>query len=247
MKDSTTKEKGMPRFGLKVFGSIVLMCVLGCGLVWLSTYWLDLWTHHGDSITVPNVKGMHFDKACELLEADDFEVVLQDSVYEDGVAPGTVVEQNPKDSTQVKPGRTIYLTINAFYPRTVLLPSLTDVSMRQAITMLEGIGIEDVKVKEVPSEYGGLVLAVYWNGRRMTAGTRVPLTAKIVLEVGKDLDYDSMPVDTLLGKGSDEPVKVNDLPADLPKDTPAPPKSDGVPAAAPASNADKEDDWGAFD
>lgn len=156
----------------------------GVLILWLSTFWFDLWTHHGDSIAVPNVKGLYFENAKELLEDQGFDVVLNDSVYENGVKPGAVVDQNPKDSTNVKPGRTVYLTINAFYPRTVLVPVLTDMSVRQARTILEGLGISDVVIKEVPSEYKDLVYMASWNGKRMTPGMRVPLTARIVLEVG---------------------------------------------------------------
>lgn len=162
----------------------VAIIVTGVLILWLSTFWFDLWTHHGDSISVPNVRGLYFDNAKELLEDQGFDVVLNDSVYENGVKPGAVVDQNPKDSTNVKPGRTVYLTINAFYPRTVLVPVLTDMSVRQARTILEGLGISDVVIKEVPSEYKDLVYMASWNGKRMTPGMRVPLTARIVLEVG---------------------------------------------------------------
>lgn len=180
------------------------MIVICCFLLWISTFLLDWWTRHGQNVVVPDVKGMHYDKACELLEDKDFEVVLQDSVYEDGVAPGTVVAQNPKDSVEVKPGRTIYLTINAFYPRTVSLPALTDISVRQAKTILEGLGVKNIKLKEVPSEYQDLVFAAIYNGKRLKPGERVPLTAQIILEVGVALDYDNMRVDTLntVGDGS---------------------------------------------
>ena len=195
--NESTENKNRKPFWLRVTLNILLMIVIGCFLLWISTFVLDLWTRHGDNVTVPDVKGMHFDDASRLLEDNDFEVVLQDSVYEDGVAPGTVVDQNPKDSVEVKPGRTIYLTINAFYPRTVSLPALTDISLRQARTILEGLGVKNIKTKEVPSEYQDLVFAALYNGKRLKPGERVPLTAQITLEVGVALDYDDMRVDTL--------------------------------------------------
>lgn len=173
------------------------MIVAGIFVFWLATYFLDFWTHHGESVVVPDVKGMHYDNARAKLESEGFEVVLQDSVYEDGVAPGIIVDQNPKDSTGVKAGRTIYVTINAFYPRTVMLPVLVDISVRQARATLVGLDLKNIEIKEVQSEYKDLVYGVYCDGKRATPGMRVPLTAKICLEVGAGLPEESMPVDTL--------------------------------------------------
>ncbi len=194
--DNKKKMKPLP-FWAKVLINCGLMVAGAIFIFWLSTYFLDFWTHHGASVMVPDVKGMHYDRACELLQTQDFEVVLQDSVYEDGVAPGTVVDQNPTDSTNVKPGRVIYLTVNAFYPRTVMLPVLTDISVRQARTTLEGLGVKNIAIREVESEFRDLVFGVYYNGRRVTPGTRVPLTAKIVLEVGAGIPDELISVDSV--------------------------------------------------
>lgn len=203
-------KKPLP-FWAKVLINCGLMIVAAIFIFWLSTYFLDFWTHHGDSVQVPDVKGLHYDKACELLESQDFEVVLHDSVYEDGVAPGTVVDQNPMDSTNVKPGRVIYLTVNAFYPRTVMLPVLTDISARQARTTLEGLGIKNIAIREVESEYKDLVFGVYYNGKRVTPGTRVPLTARIVLEVGAGIPDEVIAVDSV-----PEETVVEDTPSEEP-------------------------------
>lgn len=209
--NKSDKNKVKP-FWLKLTIHIFLMIVAACLILWLSTFVLDLWTRHGKNVRVPDVKGMDYDKACELLTSKDFEVVLQDSVYEKGIAPGTVVEQNPKDSVEVKPGRTIYLTINAFYPQTTMLPTITDISVRQARTILEGLGIKNIDVKQVPSDYPDLVLAARYQDKLVTPGLRVPLTAKITLEVGVGLDYDKMRVDTLNTVNSTvvEPIEVSE-------------------------------------
>lgn len=237
--ENNNQHKGKLPFGLKVVLNLLAMCGIGILLIWLSTYWLDVWTHHGDSIVVPKVKGMHFDKARDLLESQDFEVVLQDSVYEDGAAPGAVIEQNPKDSTNVKTGRTIYLTINAFYPRTVMLPVLTDISVRQATTILEGYGIKNVTIKEVPSEYEDLVFAALYKGKRLKPGTRVPLTAQITLEVGVALQYEDMRTDTLK-TSSDESAETSATPS---ADVPALPATEpAVSEPAPASTNIEEPD-----
>lgn len=162
------------------------LIIIGVGLllVFLLSIWLNHWTRHDDVVYVPDVKGMSFDEAQIHLLSQGFEVELSDSIYDNKAKRGAVVDQNPKDSTTVRSGRTIYLTINAFYPRMVYIPALTDISIRQARAALEGIGIKNITIKEVPSLYKDLVLGAKWNGKQLMPGTRVPLNAKIVLEVG---------------------------------------------------------------
>ncbi|MDE7025035.1 MAG: PASTA domain-containing protein, partial [Paramuribaculum sp.] len=90
----------------------------------------------------------------------------------------------PKVSTKVKHGRTVYLTVNAFAPRSVTVPALTDMSLRQARSILEGLGIKNIVVREVPSEYKDLVLNVTRDGHRLMPGARIPTTSSVTIEVG---------------------------------------------------------------
>ena len=205
------------KFGLKVTLNILMAMVLALVIFWLSTFFLDFWTRHGDQVIVPNVKGMPFEAAVELLEDEGFDVVLQDSVYYDKCRPGEVTDQNPTDSAAVKPGREVFLTINAFYPRTVVVPSLTDISIRQARTTLEGLGIKKYHIDTVPSDYKDLVLSAVYKGKRLRAGERIPVDAMVILEIGR---------------GPEEPVEIN-LSEELTLDS----GTEGEPSAAPESAA----------
>lgn len=164
--------------------NLLAMGVVGIAVIWLALGWLNIWTGHGKELVVPDVKGQTFENARLMLEEAGLSVELADSVYDDKAQRGAVVDQNPKVNTRVKPGRTIYLTINAFSPKTVSIPNLTDISSRQARSILEGLGIKDVVEEMVISEYKNLVLGARYNGKRLTAGARVPVNARIILEVG---------------------------------------------------------------
>ncbi|MCM1111437.1 MAG: PASTA domain-containing protein [Clostridium sp.] len=184
--ENTGKKK--PRgFWWKLFVNILAMAAVGVALVVAALFWLDSWTGHGEEAIVPDVKGKSFDTASALLRAGGFEVVLTDSVYDRTSRPGTVVEQSPKVNTKVKPGRTIYLTINALSPKTVTLPALTDISVRQSRSILEGLGITRIDEVSVPSEFKDLVLSAKCNGRVLQPGARVPVNSVIRLEVGDGL------------------------------------------------------------
>ena len=185
----------------KIFLNIGLMIAVAIIIGWLSMLWLDVWTRHGDTISVPAVRTLAYDKAISLLEAEGLKGIVADSVYDSRTAPGTVIEQNPKAGTIVKEGREVFLTIHAFSPKMVTLPSLSDISLRQARSILEGLDITNIVERRVPSEFKDLVLAVRYKGARLQAGARVPVNARIELEVGEGVqesftDTDSVSADT---------------------------------------------------
>lgn len=169
----------------KVFLHIGIMIIVAVTIGWLAMLWLDVWTRHDDTITVPPVKTLSYGEAAARLDQHGLVAVLSDSVYDKSTRPGTVIDQNPKVGTIVKEGREIYLTINAFSPKMVSLPTLTDISLRQAKSILEGLEIKKVVEKRVPSDFKDLVLAVRYKGTRLSPGARVPVNATIELEVGE--------------------------------------------------------------
>ncbi len=172
-------------FWLVLLLNIAAMALVGFIILWIALSWLDSWTHHGEYISVPEVKGLSYNEAYEKLRGEGFAVEISDSVYDVArIAPGTVVEQNPKCDAKVKGGRKVYLTITAFSPKTVTIPSLVDVSVRQAKSVLEGLGFKNITIVSVPSEYRDLVLGVKASGVRLSKGARVPVTSQITLEVG---------------------------------------------------------------
>ena len=181
---------------------IGLMIIVAVAIGWLAMLWLDVWTRHDSTISGPSVKSMTFDNAARMLADEGLVAVLTDSVYDKSTRPGTVIEQNPKVGTVVKEGREVYLTINAFSPKMVTLPTLTDISVRQAKSILEGLEIKNVVEKRVPSDFQDLVLGVYYKGRRLSPGARVPVNARIEIEVGEGVqeslgpDSDSIAAET---------------------------------------------------
>lgn len=183
----------------KILLNLLIMVAILFVLGWLALCWLDVWTGHGDEQKVPSVSGMSYDAAVEKLLDEGFKVELSDSVYEAKAKPGQVIDQTPKEGTLVKEGRVIYLTVNAFYPKTVTIPHLTDMSVRQARSILEGLGISNVVEVPVFSEYKDLVLGAKYNNKRLAPGARVPVNAKIVLEVGDGMPdiSDTIYVDTM--------------------------------------------------
>lgn len=176
--------------------NFVLIVVTACILVWVALICIDNWTEHGKYKEVPDVKGLSYDAAVEKIALAGLGCELSDSLYDSSSKPGTVLEQSPKKNSKVKSNRTIYLTVNAFAPKLITLPKLTDVSLRQAEAVLMGLGIKNVKVEYVSSEYKDLVLKAKFNGVELRYGSRIPVSATVILEVGEgsgiDADTDSL-------------------------------------------------------
>lgn len=170
-----------------VLMNLIYIIITTVVLSWLAMFFLDYWTDHGDERVVPNVKGLSYAQAESVLKVADLTVEISDSIYDSTARPGTVVEQSPHKDAKVKPGRLVYLTIVAFAPKTVTVPDISNVSLRQAQSIFEGLGIKRIKVVEVESEYEDLLLNAKYNGLPLKAGTRIPVTASVTLEVGKGL------------------------------------------------------------
>lgn len=187
---------------------IGLMFLVAIVIGWLAMMWLDVWTRHDDTIVVPTVKSLTYDDATRRLSEEGLVAVLSDSVYDKSTRPGTVIDQNPKVGTVVKEGREIYLTINAFSPKMVTIPTLTDISVRQAKSILEGLEIKNIVEKRIPSDFKDLVLGVYYKVHRLSPGARVPVNATVELEVGQGVN-DTIVDDDSIGEASDSIEHLN--------------------------------------
>lgn len=164
-----------------------LLLIAGCSvlLVVIAMYGLDVWTAHGKVQVVPDVHSMTIPAAERTLRGCDLQAEVVDSVYDTSIPRGCIVEQVPPAGNRVKPGRTVYLTINAFSPRQITLPELVGSSVRQARASLESMGFKNIREVRVPSDYRDLVLAIKSMGVTLRAGTKLPLSSTIVIEVGE--------------------------------------------------------------
>ena len=64
------------------------------------------------------------------------------------------------------------------------MPLTGNVSSRQAASYLRGIGITDIRIEEVPSEYADLVLGARYGDTPISVGSVIPITSTVTLTVG---------------------------------------------------------------
>ncbi len=168
---------------------IVLALFVVC---YAALFCLDIFTEHGKTVKVPDVRNLSLSEATSVLHSAGFNCEVTDSMYNENYNLGAVVDQSPKANSEVKSNRTIYVSINYSSPRTILLPNLADYSERQGVSMLQGLGFSNVEVVYVTSPYKGLILGVSVDDRQVEPGTRVLPSANIKLRVGDGNEEDSL-------------------------------------------------------
>ena len=176
--------------------NLLMVVATGFVILWLVLLFLDYWTMHGATAVVPQVKHNSYAEAKSILMTNKLGIEISDSIYDRTLAPGTIVESWPKAGAIVKEGRQVYVTITAFSPKqvTISMPLTGNVSSRQAMSYLRGIGITDIRTLEVPSEYADLVLDAKYGDTPLSVGSVIPITSTVTLTIGcaTSQDTDSM-------------------------------------------------------
>ena len=178
---------------------LLLAIVIFVALAWVTIALIDVYTHHGESETVPDLRGLYVEEADLLINNHGLYSVVIDSVFVRDKKLGTIIEQIPAVNSTVKRNRPIYLIINSRQVRMIPVPDVNDVSFRQADAMLKSIGLNVSSVEYSPSEYKDLVIAIKYRGRNISSGMRVPEGSSLVLVVGSGLGGEELPVPGIKG------------------------------------------------
>ena len=166
---------------------ILIVAALGILILYFST---AIFTKHGESDIVPGVEGTSYTQAIEKLHEAGFRTEIRDSLYKDDVKPGYVIEQFPKANSIVKPGRKIFLYINAVHPKEVIIDddnspredALKGVSLRQGLARLEELGFKNVRIVRVLGD-NDCIVKVMANGRTVKKTQRLPINTALTVEV----------------------------------------------------------------
>lgn len=171
-------------FSRVVYWNLIAMVLVGIALCLGMWIWMVRYTMHGESVDVPEVKGMMLGDAEYALEKLELVTVVVDSAYVRQQPAGIVLEQKPGAGSRVKSGREIYLTINQKQTPTNTIPDIAgNCSRREAEARLRALGFKIGSMEFVPGD-PDWVIALKVNGREVYTGERVPCDAPVVLVVG---------------------------------------------------------------
>jgi beta-lactam-binding protein with PASTA domain len=180
-------------------------------LLFSTMVWLRVYTHHGQSIAVPDLAGLTLDEVEDVTASRQLRHEVVDSVFSSDMPRGTVLKQNPKANSKVKKNRNIFLTMNAVNPETVPMPMLVGLSIRQARLALQNAGLTLGDITYRPDYAINNVLQQYHHDSVITEGTEVTKGSVIDLELGMGLSNEMTKVPDLVGLGL---LEASDLIAD---------------------------------
>jgi beta-lactam-binding protein with PASTA domain len=157
--------------------------ILALAIIYFYIY-LPSITNHGESITVPDLKGMSVEELEVFLKDHDLRYTVNDSAYSSEFPPLVVLRQFPQSGSQVKINRVIYVSLNRVTPPTLPLPDLVDRSLINAEVVLKSIELKRGRILYVPSPFRNLVKEMRYEGKEIKAGTRITKGAIIDLVIG---------------------------------------------------------------
>ncbi len=168
-------------------------------LIMVGWLWLAMYTRHDAKVEVPDIKGLTMDEAQAALEGKGLRVQVIDSVYNDEVPHSTVVDQDPDPGRTVKPDRIVFLVLNASQPKMLNMPQLVNLSKRQAISVLDIIGIKVKELQYRPDPCVDCVVAQLYLGRPIKAETRIRKGESITLVLGSGTEGEPVQVPDVVG------------------------------------------------
>lgn len=180
----TTKEffgKIFSRYLLLHFLAMAVFVVLvGLGV----KFGLEYYTHHGEGIEVPLVKGQTYNKAHQVLDELGLVIMVSDSGYNKEFPADYILAQSPNQGMKVKRGHVIYVTVNSPSSPTFAIPDIVDnSSVREAEAKLMAMGFRLLPPQQVPGEKDW-VYGILCRGRRVSNGDRIPIEHPLTLLVG---------------------------------------------------------------
>jgi len=141
-------------------------------------------TNAGETLTVPNLEGMHYDQLDDFLGKRGLKFEVEDSAYSSVYDPLTVLKQYPEPGALVKEGRKIYVVVKAREPEKVKMPDLIDKSLKYVELILKTKGLKRGSITYKPDLGQNIILEQWYDGHKIPPLASVPKGSEIDLVVG---------------------------------------------------------------
>jgi beta-lactam-binding protein with PASTA domain len=180
---------------LKHLGIAVAALVL---FFWLIFKWLDVYTHHGKTVLVPDFNGLKISALNDFVAGKQLKFQVIDSIYDNKKERGIVIKQEPAAGARVKQERTIYLYVSSVVAPRVPFPDIMSRSLRQAVSVLETYNLKLAKPIKHRPDICNCVVGWEFKGKQIKPGTQIEKGSEITLIMGE-------------GHGGSSPVNVPNL------------------------------------
>ena len=188
---------------MKLWGNLMAMAMVIVALAIGFKFAVDIYTHHGEAVTIPNLTHKTFENSEHVLSQLGLNIEVSDTGYIKTLPPGCILEQYPAPGERVKPGRTVYVTINATHTPTIALPDVIDnCSLREAMAKLTAMGFKLNPPQFVPGEKDW-VYGIVADGKPKQTGDKISVDTPVTIQVGNGQVGNSDDIDFVDGGGDD--------------------------------------------
>lgn len=188
---------------------LLVMIGISVVLLLLISLFIKLYARQGKEYVMPqyaltdSTKGV----TVEAAENDndlDLEFVILDSIYTPGINAGIILTQDPQAGTMVKKGRKVYVSVAAASAADLIMPELTGLSVRQAVSEIYASGLKVGTLTFVDDPFKNNVKEQRVGGRIIYAGQKVAPGTMIDLVVGNGDGSGGVSVPFLIGKTAEQ-------------------------------------------
>ena len=185
-----------------LWGNLFAMGVVVALLCVGVKFGIELYTHHGEAILIPDIRYKSFADAERILDDAGLQIEVTDTGYVRNLPPDCILEQTPGPGERVKEGHVIYVTVNSPHSPTITLPDVIDnSSLREAMAKLTSMGFK-LGMPQYISGEKDWVYGLRVKGRHVVAGEKVSVNDYITIEVGSgqrdadmDINYTDAPIE----------------------------------------------------
>ena len=187
----------------KFYINILIIILLSFLLLWLTIKLLNVYTRHGKVYEMPDFSGKTIEEVKQEY-GNTYHYILIDSIYSKTERPGSIVQQDPLPNAKVKRGRNVYYIIVAKTPEKTTMPNLNNLSLRQALVLLESNGLTVKELIYVQHFARNAIKEQRYQDKVVKPGTELIKGSKITLYVGRGTDNRNASIPSLYGKPASE-------------------------------------------
>lgn len=166
-----------------VLKNLLYMLAVSIVIIFMAFMFIKIVARQGKEYELPDMRGA----ALAELKHDNplkLRYVVIDSVYDADQEGGIVVQQDPLPGTMVKTKRKVYVTVTTYAPSDVVLPELSNMTVRSAVSALEAGGLRCGRLRFVDSPYRNVILECTCKGKMVYAGEKMSQGDVVDLTVG---------------------------------------------------------------
>lgn len=182
----------------KFYIHLLIIIALIFIILWLTFRLLGVYTRHGKVYPMPDFSGLTTEEV-EHTYGQDYHFILIDSIYSKTQQPGSIVQQDPLPGSKVKHGRNVYYIIVAKTPEKTTMPNLNNLSLRQALVLLESSGLRVKELCYMEHFARNAICEQRYDGQVIKPGTELYKGSSITLYVGIGPERKDMVLPLLFG------------------------------------------------